>query len=334
LRTFISIVSLVTLFSVGPGAQAASPAAPAPAQAAVYGSGGETPLRHAGKTVPVNLLSFSLHSRAIYDGNGFSTNPHRVGDEVFSFSPNSALSKRSNRLKNSPDYSPSSLPYRRFDQYNKLNHGLDLGSSYRLGTHSRLSLRDTFGYGLDGFQPLAGEQIVSGPGLPTGFDRTGHTSAARQWAAPTELDTAYSRADELAFVNTAKQNGRNARRDTVLLIVLCLAVHGAVTWDAQSTNHFFRHHPDGFRPAEADPLLRPFAGKALMYPMANLLFAAPVDLLLFKTRHDPKPIRVLVRAAAIAWAGLEVQQSIVNVRNEHIGLAPATRPARVSAKTR
>jgi len=333
LRTFVSIVSLVTLLSVGPGAQTASPAAPAPAQAAVYGSGGQTPLRHAGKIVPVYLLSSSLHSRAIYDDNGFSTNQPRVGDKVFSFSPTSALSKRSRHLKSSFDYSPSSLPYPRFDQYNRLNHGLDLGSSYRLGTHSRLSLRDTFGYQLDGFQPLAGEQIVSGPGFPTGFDRTGQTSASWQWAAPTELDTTYSRAGKLAFVNTAKQR-RNARRDTVLLSVLCLAVHGAVTWDAQSTNHFFRHHPDGFRPAEADPLLRPFAGKALMYPMANLLFAAPVDLLLFKTRHDPQPIRVLVRAAAIAWAGLEVQQSIVNMRNEHIRLAPATGPARVSAKTR
>lgn len=334
MRTFISIVTLVTLFSVGPGAQTASPAAPAPAQAAVQGSGGPTPLRRAGKTVPVNLLSFSLHSRAIYDENGFSTNQPRVGDKVFSFSPNSALSKRSRRPKSSFDYSPSSLPYPRFDQYNRVNHGLDLGSSYRLGTYSRLSLRDTLGYQLGGFQPLAGEQIVSGPGLPTGFDRTGQTSAARQWVVPTELDATYSRADELAFVNTAKHKGRNARRDTVLLSVLCLAVHGAVTWDAQSTNHFFRHHPDGFRPAEADPLLRPFAGKALIYPMANLLFAAPVDLLLFKTRHDPKAIRVLVRAAAIAWAGLEVQQSIVNMRNEHLRLAPATGPARVSAKTR
>jgi hypothetical protein len=71
-----------------------------------------------------------------------------------------------------------------------------------------------------------------------------------------------------------------------------------------------------------------------MYPMMNLLFAAPVDLLLFKTRHDPKPIRVLVRASAIAWAGLEAQQSIVNMRNEHIKLAPATGPARLSAETR
>jgi hypothetical protein len=156
---------------------------------------------------------------------------------------------------------------------------------------------------------------------------------ARQWAAPTELDTTYTRANELAFVNTAKQNGRNARRDTVLLIVLCLGVHGAVTWDAQSTNHFFRHHPDGFRPAEADPLLRPFAGKALMYPMANLLFGAPIDLLLLKTRHDRKPIRILTYTAASIWVGLEMRQSIVNIRNEHVSLATGAEPAIAIART-
>jgi hypothetical protein len=71
-----------------------------------------------------------------------------------------------------------------------------------------------------------------------------------------------------------------------------------------------------------------------MYPMANLLFAAPVDLLLFKTRHDTKPIRMLVRAAAMAWTGLEVQQSIVNIGNSHLRPVPATEPARVTAKTR
>lgn len=333
LRTSISIISLVTLLSVGPGARTASPAASAPAQVTVSGSGGQTSLRHAGKAGPVNLLSFTLHSRAIYDDNGFSTNQPRLGDKVFSFSPNRALSNGSNPRRSRLDYAPSSLAFPQFDQYNGLNHGLDLRSSYGLGAHSRLSLRDTLGYQLDGFEPLAGERIVSGPRLPTGFDRTGLTPAPRRGAVPTELDATHSRADEFTFANTADQKGRNAKRDKVLLIALCLAVHGAVTWDAQTTNHFFRHHPDGFRPAEADPLLRPFAGKALMYPMANLFFAAPVDLLLFKTRHDPMRIRLLVRAAAIAWAGLEVQQAIVNMRNEHIRLAPATGPARISAKT-
>jgi hypothetical protein len=114
-------------------------------------------------------------------------------------------------------------------------------------------------------------------------------------------------------------------RDKAGPIVLSLAIHAAVTWDAQSTNHFFHHYPSGFRPVELDPLMRPFAGKALMYPMANLLFAAPIDLLLLKSRHDRKPIRILTYAAASVWAGLEMRQSIVNIRNEHFSPAAGGR---------
>jgi hypothetical protein len=122
-------------------------------------------------------------------------------------------------------------------------------------------------------------------------------------------------------------------RDKVAPVILSLAVHAAVTWDAQSTNHFFHHYPDGFRPAEADPLMRPFAGKALMYPVSNLLFAAPIDLLLLKTRHDRKPIRILTYTAASMWAGLEMRQSIVNIRNEHVSLATGAEAAKAIART-
>jgi hypothetical protein len=139
----------------------------------------------------------------------------------------------------------------------------------------------------------------------------------------------------MAFLKAAPQSRseRNAMRDKVAPIILSLAVHAAVTWDAQSTNHFFHHYPNGFRPAEVDPLMRPFAGKALMYPMANLLFAAPIDLLLLKTRHDGKPIRILTYAAASIWAGLEMRQSIANIRNEHVSLAKGAEPSKAIART-
>jgi hypothetical protein len=124
----------------------------------------------------------------------------------------------------------------------------------------------------------------------------------------------------MAFLTAAHQtrNERNAMRDKVAPIILSLVVHGALTWDAQSTNHFFHHYPNGFKPAEVDPLMRPFAGKALMYPMANLLFGAPFDFLLLKTRRGRKPVRVLTYVAASVWAGQEMRQSIVNIRNEHL----------------
>jgi hypothetical protein len=139
----------------------------------------------------------------------------------------------------------------------------------------------------------------------------------------------------MAFLKVAARprNERNAMRDKVAPLILSLAVHSSLTWDAQSTNHFFRHYPNGFKPAEVDPLMRPFAGKALMYPMANVLFGTPVDLLLLKTRHDRKPMRILTYAAAGIWAGLEMRQSIVNIKNEHLSSATGAEAARAAART-
>jgi hypothetical protein len=139
----------------------------------------------------------------------------------------------------------------------------------------------------------------------------------------------------MAFLKAAPQSRseRNAMQDKVAPIFLSLAVHAALTWDAQSTNHFFHHYPNGFKPAEIDPLMRPFAGKALMYPMANLLFGAPVDLLLLKTRHGRKPLRTLTYVAASFWTGLEMRQSIVNIRNEHLSPASGAEAAKSRAKT-
>jgi hypothetical protein len=139
----------------------------------------------------------------------------------------------------------------------------------------------------------------------------------------------------MAFLKAAprSRSERNALRDRVDPIILSLAVHAAVTWDAQSTNHFFHHYPTGFRPAEVDPLMRPFAGKALMYPMANLLFAAPMDLMLLKTRHDRKVIRILTYTAASIWVGLEMRQSIVNIRNEHVSPTTGGATAKTIART-
>lgn len=114
------------------------------------------------------------------------------------------------------------------------------------------------------------------------------------------------------------QRGKNRIRDTVAPLLLSLAVHAAVTWDAQTTNHFFHHCPPGYRPAEADPVMRPFAGNASIYPMANLIFAAPLDYLLFKTRTSSKPIRILTYAAAGIWVGIESRQAVLNMRNEQL----------------
>jgi len=149
-------------------------------------------------------------------------------------------------------------------------------------------------------------------------------------ASPANLQSSQGRGEALrsgsentrdkAFLNAAPQSekGKSGTGGKITPIILSLAVHAAVTWDAQSTNHFFRHYPQGYLPVETDPLMRPFAGKASMYPMANLLFAIPVDLILFKTGANHSRFRVFTYAAASCWAGMEIHQSIVNMGNEHI----------------
>jgi hypothetical protein len=175
----------------------------------------------------------------------------------------------------------------------------------------------------DGVQPKAGEQEVSALGLLTDMMGTGLTRAANQWPDLRGWSAVHARDEKIgesAFMKAPQLSGRrrNSTRNRVALILLGFAVHSAVTWDAQSTNHFFSHCPSGYRPTEVDPIMRPFAGKAAMYPMANLLFAVPFDLLLYRTRHGQKLARRLTSAAASAWVGVEIQQSVMNIRHEHI----------------
>ena len=186
--------------------------------------------------------------------------------------------------------------------------------------------------------PNPGEKVVPGQGLAIDLDRKDVTSPVMSRATRPILDTLPSksvRPDNMAFLRAGAQSRdeRNTLRDKAVPLILSLAVHGALTWDAQSTNHFFHHYPDGFKPAEVDPLMRPFAGKALMYPMANLLFGAPIDLLLLKTHHGRKPVRILTYVAASFWTGLEMRQSILNIRNEHLSPTSGAEAAQSRART-
>ena len=172
---------------------------------------------------------------------------------------------------------------------------------------------------------MAEEQIASSLALPQDARWGVLDPAPNQWPdlmGLGALQDTIEKSRESAFIQAAPQmqKRRDTTRDRVAIILMGLAIHAAVTWDAQSTNHFFSHCPPGYKPAEVDPLMRPFAGKASMYPMANLLFAVPFDLLLYKTRHGQKLTKVLTYATASAWVGVEMQQSVMNMRHEHISI--------------
>lgn len=335
MRTFIYFVSSVMLLPVGLKAQTASLSPSVLSPAAVYASRGQLPIQYGGKSAPPDLSSFGFDGWAIDDDSVFSSNPNRVGNEAPSFSPRIAL--QSERRKISPDYSPSLLLYPPFDQDDGLNHGLDPGTNCWLGTHFTLVFCGSRRIQAGGFQPVGEDQVVPGLRLPTDSNRTGDTSAVKRGANTIGLPATspgIGGSGEPAFIKAVRgdERGRNAGPWKIIPIILSLANHAAVTWDVQTTNHFFHHYPEGFKPIELDPIMRPFAGKAVMYPMANLLLAGPVDFLLFKTRHSSKQIRVLSYVAASIWVGLEVHQSIVNMRNERV--VPMSGPPTVFTNTR
>lgn len=152
----------------------------------------------------------------------------------------------------------------------------------------------------------------------------GSASENYSFAPLIEITPRYEKPEERAFVKVPQPAGKqeSATGGKLPLILMCVAVHAAVTWDAWTTNDVFHHQfPAGYHPVEEDPIMRPFAGTGAMYPLANLAFAVPFDLLLYETRHHhgPKVARVLAYGAASTWVGIELRQSILNLQEEHIG---------------
>ncbi len=323
MRTISHFVVFALLSPVALAAQTALPAVRGLAQGVVYAPDGPTLLRYAQGIGLANLLASDQDGVAIYDNNVISGNRQRVGDEAPLLSPSQAPLETNEQRRSGLHDSLASLYCSPISPADESNQLVGLVSNSRSGADLEWGPRLSSSYLAATFQPDVAGQTVSENGLPTGSESTDHTSTAIPRKGATGLEVSHAwieKRHNMAFLNVASQSGsrENASRSKILPIVLSLAVHAAVTWDAQSTNHFFHHYPEGYRPFEADPLMRPFAGKALMYPMANLLFAAPFDLLAFKTGHSRKPVRMLTYAAGGLWAGLEMRQAIVNIGNEHI----------------
>jgi hypothetical protein len=171
LRSLISSLTFVALFPIGLAAQAASPTALVPAQAAVYGAGFQTPLRFEGEPVPANQVSLSTGVSTLYDDNVFATNSPRLGDEALSINSRLGITTQTQRLTASFSYMPFFLLYRQFDQYDRLNHAANLSLVYRLTSRVMLALYDTSSYQNGVYPSLAGQQIMSGPASPTALNQ-------------------------------------------------------------------------------------------------------------------------------------------------------------------
>jgi hypothetical protein len=205
-RASISLVVFVVLLPVGLEAQTASPAAPAPTQPSVYGSGVQTPLRYAGEAGPANQLSLSMGVSTFYDDNVLQRNSHRLNDEAVSFDSHLTLSRRTENLTISFDYLPYFLLYRQIDQFDRLNHTADLNLTYRLGSHFNVGLHGTFSYQNGMFQSLTGQQIMSGLGSPTTLNQTILPYTVRTLSNSSGLDLTYVKSHRTSLTLTGGYN--------------------------------------------------------------------------------------------------------------------------------
>jgi hypothetical protein len=171
LRTLIYSLAFVTLLPAGLAAQAGSPTAMATPQATVYGSGVQSPLQFAGESAPVNQVSFSMGTSVLYDDNVFAIGSHGVGDETFSFDSNIGITRQTERLTASFNYTPFFLFYRTFDQFDRLNHAGYLNLGYRLTSRVILGLHDSATYQTGNYPSLTEQQLLSGPSSPTSLNQ-------------------------------------------------------------------------------------------------------------------------------------------------------------------
>jgi len=169
--TWIFCVTLPTLFPIAFWAQTTSPTASGSAQVTAFGAGNQTPLRFQGESVPTNQMFLSVGASTFYDDDVFATNSRRAGDEAFSIDSHVGITRQTERLTASFNYSPFFLLYRQMDQYDRLNHSASLGLTYRLTSRFSLGLYDTISYQNGVYPSLAGQQIMSGLASPTALNQ-------------------------------------------------------------------------------------------------------------------------------------------------------------------
>ena len=169
LRTLISSLAFVTLLPACLAAQAAAPTAIP--QAAVYGTGFQSPLQFAGESAPLNQVSFSMGTSVLYDNNVSAIGSRGVGDEAFSFDSNIGIARQTERLTADFNYTPFFVLYRTFNQFDRLNHAGNLNLGYRLASRVTIGLYDSASYQTGNYASLTQQQLLSGPPSPTALNQ-------------------------------------------------------------------------------------------------------------------------------------------------------------------
>jgi hypothetical protein len=316
MRALLYFLGAVMLFPAGLKAQVAAVHATVAHPLAVADSRNQFPFRYKETSEAENLVAFNINRRGVFDRESSRNCPEANGSEGLYLWAKITSVRWSERLNCSPE-PRSSLLDSQFDQSDGLNQGLMQFSSRGMLTLFRSNVWNSCAIQVNGYQLVAGNQALLTVGplsdsseIALNLETLGTTIGVQ--AHPPKVEGKGGP----AFVRGTGIGGRDRISGSrkIIPIILSLANHAAVTWDAQTTNQVFHHYPEGFKPVELDPIMRPFAGKAAMYPMANLLLAGPVDFLLYRTRRSSKSVRLLSYAAAGIWVALEVHQSVVNMQ--------------------
>jgi hypothetical protein len=188
---FISSLTFVALFPAGLAAQTTSLGGLAPAQAAGFGTGVQTPLRFTGESVPENQVSLTVGASTLYDDNVLARNTERLSDEALSLESHFDIMRQTEHMTINFDYLPFFLLYRQFDQYDRLNHAADLSLTYRLASRVNLGLHDAFSYQNGVYPALTGQQILSGPTSPTALNQMTFAPTTRTLSNMPGLDLTF-----------------------------------------------------------------------------------------------------------------------------------------------
>jgi hypothetical protein len=172
-------------------------------QAAVYGGGFQSPLQFAGESAPVNQFSLSMGTSFFYDDNVLAIGSHGVGDEACSFDSNLDITRQTERMTASFNYTPFFVVYRTFDQFDRLNHAGNLNLGYRVASRVTLGLYDSASYQTGNYAPLTQQLLPSGPPSPTALNQAIIPYTTRTLSNVAGLDLTFVKSQRTSFTLSA-----------------------------------------------------------------------------------------------------------------------------------
>jgi hypothetical protein len=238
LRALISSLAFVTLLPAGLAAQAASSTAMGAPQATVYGGGFQSPLQFAGQSAPVNQVSLSLGTSFFYDDNVLAMGSYGVGDEAFSCNSTLGITRQTEHLTASFNYTPFFLFYRTFNQFDRLNHtgGLNLG--YKLTSRVILGLHDSASYQTGDYASLAEPQLLAGPPSPTALNQVVIPYTTRTLYNLAGLDLTFAKSQRTSLAFSADYNQSKFGQQTAAQSLYSgNGVSGGLTFQYRVTEH-------------------------------------------------------------------------------------------------